>query len=212
MTTTTRQGYSCQRCAEWFYCADTLPVVHVDYLGAVADAPCPICGGQLLHRGRVHRDNRVLRDYEDTPCNDQCTSARGVVCDCRCHGTNHGSSRTVTRTVVEGSARLDLADVDRLARMAAKRLPEIEAAEALQAVVIAEIDELFAHAIAARRTGAWLPRTVWQQSETVYALHAQIRRASNLKTPRGRIRALEAVRQTARAEAAATGAAPRQAS
>lgn len=38
-------GYSCNRCAEWFYSAETFRT-----------AACPICDGKLQFRGTVQRD------------------------------------------------------------------------------------------------------------------------------------------------------------
>jgi hypothetical protein len=50
------------------------------------DGTCPKCPYTsptvFLVQGRV----------TDTPCNEKCTDAKGVKCDCQCGGHNHGST------------------------------------------------------------------------------------------------------------------------
>jgi len=123
MSSTTRHGFSCSRCSEWFFSTDRDP----------HRLPCPICGASLVWRGMVHPDSRVIREGQAPACDAQCTSARGVNCECKCLGVNHGTGRTVTVRAVEGTARVDLDDSLVLERLRAKNLPLVEQAAEIDA-------------------------------------------------------------------------------
>ena len=174
-----RYGYSCARCAEWFF-ADS----------RARDLACPICDGTLTWRGRV-KGTAVIGDGVAPACNDQCVSAKGVNCDCKCLGMNHGSGRWVTITYVAGKATLDVADLELMARLRERRLPKLAEAEALEAMLDEQLRVRYADVIAKRKTGGWLEGHDFAMLLSYQNYQATMRHARALKTPEGRLRALK---------------------
>ena len=191
---TGRAGLSCQRCGEWFFVlAEDGAVTYAVHAGA-----CPICAGKLAYRGNVQQDGTVTQTGQWSACDDQCTSARGVVCDCKCGGRNHGTGRMVTVTWVEGRATLDLNGA-LAASLAAKRLPEIEECERLAAELVGRLEEVYSDVLADSRNGVWMSRDRWERAEEWRHLRGEVNRATShrspksLKTPAGRLKVLRAV-------------------
>lgn len=181
-TIVNRHGYSCGRCGEWFFTADRLPATD-----------CPICEGRLACRGVVKPDRRVTFDVELSACDDRCTGAKGVKCDCQCGGRNHGSHRTVTVTVTAGIARVDLDHPGRLEVLRSKRLPLIAEAETLAAGIVARLEVDYRDVLADYRAGRWLPSGDFQRVRRWQDYRAGIRHANALKTPEGRLKALRRI-------------------
>lgn len=177
----TRAGCSCERCGEWFFIEEPLP----------HGTACPICEGKLRNRGPVKRDGRVWASGQVSVCDGRCTSAQGVRCDCQCGGRNHGSGRTVTISWVESARRLNMADTEALARLAAERLPLIRQAETLAGELVDRLEAIFGAELADYRAGRWVTRfdriRAWQD------YRAAIRHAQGLKTPKGRLNALRRI-------------------
>lgn len=189
-----RDGFSCTRCGEWFF-ADA-----ADKVGQqVREMGCPVCSGTLEWRGTVGPDGTVTYTATGAPCDDQCTSARGVACECRCGGRNHGTRRLVTVTWVEGRATLSLSD-SRLTALSARRLPEIEAAEQLAAELVERLEQAYADVLADRRNGVWMERSRWERAEEWGRLRREVNRVMRLKTPAGRIKGLRAVESALQSE------------
>jgi DNA-directed RNA polymerase subunit RPC12/RpoP len=178
-----RYGYSCGRCGEWFF-ADFIKNARL------VELACPVCDGKLFWRGRVVGTS-VLGDAVAPVCNDQCVSAKGVNCDCKCLGMNHGSVRWVTVTYEAGQATLDVADVELMARLRASRLPKLAEAEALEAQLDEVLRAHFADTIAKRRAGGWMAGPDFARLLSYQNHQAAMRHARSLKTPEGRLRALK---------------------
>ena len=181
----TRQSFSCKRCGEWFYAT-------ADPKGVTA-APCPVCGGRIVHRGWVRTDGTAVHTEQRLACNGVCQTAAGDSCDCQCGGKNHGVIRNVTITVADGKTSLSLDHPEQLAHLAAKRLPDIELAEKLAEELAARADEVFGDVLPAYRAGGWLPRPQWDRVQEWSEIRRRIRHAQKLRTPSGRLRSLGAI-------------------
>lgn len=185
MTATMTQalnGYSCNRCAEWFYSAETF-----------RSATCPICEGKLVFRGTVRQDRSVVFDAEIPACDGQCTSARGIKCVCKCGGRNHGSGRTITVTVVAGKAQVALDDPELAQRLRESRRPQIEAAEAYEEHVRARIQEVYGTVFQWYRDGVWMNQADFRKFLEGSDLRREVAASRKLKTPAGRMKRLQTV-------------------
>jgi len=180
---TTRHGFSCSRCSEWFFSTNRDP----------HRLPCPICGGSLVWRGMVHPDSRVIRDGQAPACDERCTSARGVSCECKCLGVNHGTGRTVTVRAVEGTARVDLDDSLVLERLRAKILPLVEQAAEIDAALVAAITERYGAVWEAYLAGGWLAPAAFAQYRARCDVLSARRKAQSYKLPSRRLAALQAL-------------------
>jgi hypothetical protein len=107
---------------------------------------------------------------------------------------NHGSGRWVTITYVAGKATLDVADLELMARLRERRLPKLAEAEALEAMLDEQLRVRYADVIAKRKTGGWLEGHDFSRLLRYQSYQTDIRHARSLKTPEGRIRALDKVR------------------
>src|SRR5579884_983043 len=59
------------------------------------------CNGEVTFMGVVQGDKYVKTENRPA-CDGRCTHAHGPVCDCACHGANHGTGRVVMTVVKEG--------------------------------------------------------------------------------------------------------------
>ncbi len=177
-----RHGYSCPTCNEWFYTADKVG----DRL------PCPICDGTLRYRGRVERDRRVTFDAEMPACDGQCTSARGVSCECRCGGKNHGSGRVIVVTVTEGVATVNLDRPELLERLRASRAPQLAEAAAIDEQVSAAIEARYGD-VRRARSERWLSPAEFAEYLRYWDAARAQRKANAYKVPSRRVAALRAL-------------------
>lgn len=175
-------GYSCNRCAEWFYSSQMF-----------RSATCPICDGRITFRGAVRQNRSVTFDAEIPPCDGQCTSARGTKCECKCGGRNHGSGRTITVTVAAGKAQVSLDDPELAQRLRDSRRPQIEAAEVYEEHVMARLSEVYGTVFQQYRDGVWMDEADFRKYLQGSSLRREVALSRRLKTPAGRVRRLQAV-------------------
>jgi len=73
------------------------------------------CMGTVTYMGQVHGDKYQV--LENRPaCDGRCTHASGPMCDCKCHGANHGTGKLVSTVIHEGKLKcvgLSPEDVER---------------------------------------------------------------------------------------------------
>ena len=67
----------------------------------VSGVKCPFCGGNTFYMGKVE-GVRLLTQETQCACDERCTNAVGPICDCKCHGANHGTHRVVEVTIDMG--------------------------------------------------------------------------------------------------------------
>jgi hypothetical protein len=185
-----RMALSCRRCGEWLYAA--AGSVAVNGWGVVSVVACPICDGELEHRGMVGADGHARETFERVACNEECQSARGVICTCRCGGRNHGVHRYVTVTVDHGRVTLSISDGRRLARLRARTLPDLERSEQLEARATDLVDARYAD-IRKARESRWLDPGEWASYCRWGAYRDRIRATRKLKLPASRVRKLAAI-------------------
>ena len=181
-----RVAVACKRCGQWLYAEEETR--------SLLAAPCPVCGGQLALKGQVRLDGTAFHAEERMACNDVCQGAKGIKCNCKCEGKNHGNYFTVTVVVEDGAVRLDLADAARLAKIKAKNLPLIEQAEALVTELVEVLETRHAQALVAYRAGEWLPAAKYEEIRAWGDGRGAIRKAMACKMPATRVKKLEALK------------------
>jgi len=84
----------------FFRCLDCLTVFTVDYQydQELWEKMGCACGGHIEDLGMV-KQNRLVKTYETTPCDDRCTCALGPACSCSCGGRNHGTMKLIKVTL-----------------------------------------------------------------------------------------------------------------
>lgn len=173
----------------WYLrCGDCLSVIAVDTTNPPGGKPC-VCGGRYVALGKVHKASRSawLETTEHVcPCDGRCTGARGPSCDCSCGGENHGSNLLVEVVVVEGKVPpIQPPDAD-----AVKRAEEYRAEVHAARVRIGNGGRRDA---AEQRSRCFVDAVTYRLAREYHELSSQIARAKNLKTHKGRIRALRAI-------------------
>lgn len=133
--------------------------------------------------GKVAGDS-LLRESERCPCDSRCTDAAGPKCSCQCGGANHGTHRVVKVTEREGVPVLASDNLP-------KRLAAVAEVAAAKGAAMARIRDRWPAAHAAMTRGEWVAdRAAW---EGVHYSHAAVRKAMNLASLAGRLRALSKI-------------------
>ena len=69
------------------------------------------CAGSVDFMGAV-QGNHYVQTGMRAPCDGRCTEATGPICDCNCHGANHGTGRLVSTVLKEGKVVVSNPDAD----------------------------------------------------------------------------------------------------
>ena len=127
--------------------------------------------------------NRLISEKDRCPCDDRCTSARGPNCECSCGGENHGIG-WVTIVIDVGGVPSVTQAKGAVANLAAWHDFQ-DRLDALTLQAKARFGDDF---------GRYLNREWISHRETWYELYAvfeAVRKAKKLKTPGGRVKAIE---------------------
>lgn len=161
----------------YYRCEDCLTGVYATT--HVGSAVCGICSGWLSFEGTLNK-GRLVVQFEDAPCDMQCTTALGKTCDCKCGGKNHGTKMLVTFTFDRGKAPVAAApEGDHSAALA--KANEWRA-------TLTEFYTAYEAKLGGRGAGEFLPRPIWDArrfgSETLHKARKLKSHAGRMKTAR----------------------------
>jgi len=97
----------------YWKCQDCLIPVVVDQsthdIGTRSGMVC-ICGGKMELMGKIKGGNYWQKTESLCDCDERCTNARGPICDCKCHGENHGMGMSATHIAVVESGKVEVSN------------------------------------------------------------------------------------------------------
>ena len=138
------------------------------------------CGSTKLESmGRVRKSHYERTDVH-APCDERCTNAQGPLCDCGCHGCNHGTKRLVQTVIRDG--KVVVVDFDE------KYITQGQ--EFRQALKLAteRFEKKFGEDLTKYRKGEWLKeRNKWWQIRSADML---LRKIANYKLHKKRVEEL----------------------